>query len=106
MKNIIDGRLGIMRQFVIAAGSVEKAFNAEGQADCKRLVKAFRLKHFSRCPRCDEPMLWVENVRDLRREYWCEGCGFAGDMPYLVQLTRDTDELVLEMVEASEGGDK
>lgn len=59
--------------------------------------RAFRLKRFYRCPRCDEPEIRV--VRDFMHLYWDLWCGACTWRARLERrVMRDPDDEILELV--------
>ena len=61
------------------------------------LKKAYRLKNFNRCPRCDEH---IEIVSDSTLRVWelrCS-CGWRVDVSMLAAAKSDPDELFVEIV--------
>ena len=66
--------------------------------DTNLYVKAFRLKHFYRCPRCDQPRLltWNDGLTQMFR---CSNCGAEATSREIL----GEDEIILDLVKQMTG---
>jgi hypothetical protein len=94
----IDGRLFIKRKFILAGAA------PDADPEYAVLVKAFRWKHYDRCPRCDLTLLWFQNPADLCRDIWCDGCGFTARInDWQLTATANLDDFIIDLVKEAIG---
>lgn len=64
--------------------------------------RAFRMKHFYRCPACDHPQLFYwSDVIGMTMEISCKNCAFHASVPdYEIMSVRSLDEITLRLAGA------
>jgi transcription elongation factor Elf1 len=80
--------------------TLAKIAETTGEKAPDRLVKAFRLKHFHRCPLCDDVNMtsWDGDYRKFIIQ--CHSCDTKVEIVYADIMSNDDDAMFLAIVDA------